>query len=310
MKQYSVDEINRQITNAPSLTVKEAEEEYEQSLQAVARSICRDSKDRPVVLIAGTSGSSKTTTALRLAENIEKMGHHAHALSMDDYFLNKAECALLFPEGEIDYESPMCVDKTLLNEHMQKMAAHEPIEVPQFDFLHQCRKSEGQLLECQEGDIVIIEGIHGLNPLICGELDDVAVKIYVELQACVGDCAIELCSPKLRMLRRIMRDSRFRGHSVERTVDYFNKLSVGEEKFILPFVDEADYRINTFLNYELNVYRNDLLELFAPLDETFCAMHELDKIKTLLQELQFLPLEYAPTNSLVREFTGESSLQY
>ena len=92
------------------------------------------------------------------------------------------------------------------------MARHEMIEIPQFDFVKQCRKNEGEILTCKDGDIVIIEGIHGLNPLITADYSDLAAKIYVELQACVVDEETEICSDKLRMLRRIMRDSRFRAY--------------------------------------------------------------------------------------------------
>lgn len=310
MKKYQVAELNELLNETPAEAVKQAEDAYACSLKAVAGEICEQSAKKPIVFIAGTSGSSKTTTALRLTEYIEQRGHRAHALSMDDYFLSKNECQVIFDGGEIDYESPLCVDRRLLGEHMQKMARHEEIEIPQFDFLHQCRKNEGRALTCKEGDIVIIEGIHGLNPLITADYSDLASKIYVELQACVVDEETEICPDKLRMLRRIMRDSRFRGHTVERTVAYCTKLTQGEQKFILPFVEEADWRVNTFLDYELNIYRNDILALFAPLDEEFKQKWGLGEIGRLLESLRFLPLEYAPKDSLVREFTGESSLNY
>lgn len=310
MKKYRVAELNELLNDSPREAVQQAEKVYADSLKAVAEEICEQSAQKPIVFIAGTSGSSKTTTALRLAEYIEQMGHRAYALSMDDYFLNKDECQAIFDGGEIDYESPLCVDRKLLGEHMQKMARHEMIEIPQFDFVKQCRKNEGEILTCKDGDIVIIEGIHGLNPLITADYSDLAAKIYVELQACVVDEETEICSDKLRMLRRIMRDSRFRGHTVERTVAYCTKLSQGEQKFILPFVEKADWRVNTFLDYELNIYRNDILALFAPLAVDFKNEWGLDEIGRLLENLRFLPLEYAPKDSLVREFTGESSLKY
>lgn len=310
MRKYTIDELNFQAENEPQTLVENAEKNYATSLEQLAQTICANSKAKPIVLISGASGASKTTTALRLAQNIEKLGHRAHTLSMDDYFLSKIECQTVFSGAEIDYESPLCVDKALFSEHAQKIAKHETIEIPKFDFPTQSRKTSGRVLECNSGDIVIIEGIHGLNPYLTADLDEVAVKIYVELQGCVVDSEIEICPDKLRLLRRIMRDSKFRGHTVSRTVEYFNRVSQGERKFILPYVDKSDYKLNTFLPYELNLYRNDLLELFNGLADGYCALWGLDSIKQILQKMRFLPLAYTPQDSLVREFVGESSLDY
>lgn len=310
MKKYTIDELNLQAEQEPQALVENAERNYAASLARLANEICAESTAKPVVLISGASGASKTTTALRLAQNIEKLGHRAHTLSMDDYFLSKVECQAIFSGKAIDYESPLCVDKALFSEHMQKIAKYETIEVPQFDFPTQSRKSVGKVLDCKRGDIVIIEGIHGLNPYLTADLDEIAIKVYVELQDCIADDEMEICADKLRLLRRIMRDSRFRGHTVSRTVEYFNQVSMGEQKFILPYVGKADYRLNTFLPYELNLYRNDLLELFGSLDDEYCTFWQLDTIKHILQKMRFLPLAYTPKDSLVREFVGESSLSY
>jgi len=311
VKEYNILEINEALNQSATETVQNAERSYHNALAAIAQDICRNSEEKPIVFISGPSGAGKSTSALRLAQLMETMGHKVHTIAMDDYFWGQKELEDIFAEEEVDWESPKCIDRALLSEHMQKMANHQTIEVPQFDFIKQARREQGVKLHCNAGDIVIIEGIHGLNPLISGDFIQYASKIYVEPDMQIIDDEHNAIKPnQLRLLRRLMRDYKYRGRTAEDTIDYFDKLCIGEKKYVFPFIDQADYRIDTGLAYEINLYRNKLLELFAPLDDKFLQEHNLLAIKCILGKSRFLSPEYTPDNSLCREFIGDSSLKY
>lgn len=303
--------INSGLENDAAGFIRSSESIYRDQLQIAAEKIYMSREERPLVLLSGPSGSGKTTTALRLAALLGNKGLQVHTLSMDNYFLpaNAGE----FPvdeNGRIDLESPYRLDIPMFSEHLEKLSKGEPVEMPVFDFNTQSR-SDFIPVARKSNEIIIIEGIHALNPEVTGDSDDFTTCMYVSVRTRIRTkFGYTLHPRKIRLMRRLNRDRLFRCRSLEDIFDMFESVTKGEEKYIMPYKKRATIEIDSFIPYEASVYAKMLRNDVEKNREAFAAIEDGDVMLKVLTELEPLSEELVPSDSLVREFIGGSSLNY
>ncbi len=307
--------INSKAAHAPEKFVKMAEDNYSAYIEEAALTIA-DSPSKPVVLLSGPSGSGKTTTALRIERRLTELGKKVHTLSMDNYFLpisKETEKELPHDEnGQIDLESPHRLDIPLFAEHLQKLAECESFDMPLFDFATQSRPGTVPMRR-EKGEIIIIEGIHALNPMVTGEADGFALCMYVSVRTrlCADDGSL-LHPRQIRLMRRLCRDHLFRKREYRQIFDMFASVSRGEDLYISPFKQRADFDIDTFMAYEPSVYKH-FIESELKKEDTAEQLKDypcFDDIRKFLGELDIIDSEHVPSTSLIREFIGGSELNY
>lgn len=311
MNILKLNDLNFSINSNRDGFIANAEKEYESKISTVSDSLAGNKIDSPIILISGPSGSGKTTTALRLETNLETVGINTHTISMDNYFLPlhdpRNECD---EDGRIDLESPKRIDMELLNAHLESLWRCEPIEIPTFDFSTQSRKP-GTVLQRKAGEMIIMEGIHALNPEITGNIGAHATTVYVSVRTRLQNDNSELLHPsKIRLMRRIVRDKLFRGRKAEDTLENFNWVQQGEAKYILPYKPFAQFDIDTFISYEPAIYKSFVLDEFDEMRGKSPLFDEFDDVVAFLSEVEDLNKSCIPPYSLLREFVGGSRFTY
>ena len=307
MQEISLHEINEQIMQAPELFVIDSEAAYDHQLRELAEDICRHASERPITLISGPSGSGKTTTACRLEQILDASGFESHTLSMDNYYADGSRNRDIVDQfGRPDYESPERLDIDLLNTQLEQLARGEEVELPCFDFANQKQLKSGKKLRRNKHELIIMEGIHALNPTVTGESHDIANRIYLSVRTRIVTEEERLHPSLIRFSRRLIRDSRTRGRSAEETMEMLSSISRGENLYIMPYKHLADYELNTFMPYELSVYKPILLDTLRTLAAQAPAETGLPLLLRMMEELEPMEDEWVPDKSLVREFIGGS----
>ena len=303
MRCIPVEELNY-LAQSPDTLVQEAENAYADQISAAAERIYEERSRKPVVLISGPSGSGKTTTAHRIAQLLKDNGCRAHTISMDNYFLTLTEEEKrLGEQGKFDFESPKRLDTELFREHLEKLSRCEPIDVPTFDFAAQ-KSRPGMRLESKPGDIVIMEGIHALNPDVIGQSDDYTNRVYVSVRTRLENDGALLHPSKIRLMRRLIRDKLYRGRDIVDTMEFFRSVERGENLYIMPYKHRANFDIDTFISYGPLVYRDILLGDLEKLSGSYERYADHADIEQFLRALRPLDKSFVPDNSLLREFIG------
>ena len=237
----------------------------DQAIGDIARQI--DAHGRRIVMVAGPSSSGKTTFAGRLCVHLRVLGHRATRLSLDDYYLDRDKIPRQ-PDGSLDLESIDTLDLPLLREHMHALLRGEEVQVPRFDFRAGKRAPVGTPLRLAEGDMIVIEGIHGLSPMLReGMPEDAVWCVFVSALTCLNlDDHERIRTTDARLLRRIVRDYLFRGTEPEETLAMWESVRRGEERWIFPYQELADSMFNTSLHYELPILAHYALPLLRDLD--------------------------------------------
>lgn len=279
---------------------------HEQAIGAIARDVVR--LGRRIVLIAGPSSSGKTTFAGRLAVQLRVLGHKSHLISLDDYYLDRDAIAPE-PDGSIDLEAITTLDLPLLQEHVRRLMAGEEVEIPRFSFTTGKRCERGRPLKLHDGELVIIEGIHGLNPMLSQGMPEQAIhRIFVSALTCINlDDHNRIRTTDVRLLRRIVRDHQFRGTPPEQTLAMWPSVRRGEEIWIFPYQEQADSMFNTALHYELPILRHfayPRLCAVTPDDPGYLMASRLRKILNYIPNPGEEVLSEIPPLSLLREFIG------
>ncbi|MCL2588649.1 MAG: nucleoside kinase [Oscillospiraceae bacterium] len=309
---YDLDEINRRLTDDPKAFVEECDAAYLGKVVEAADQIAANMKTSPIVLLSGPSGSGKTTTALKLERELASRGIGCTTVSLDHYFKGTdPKTAPRTPEGDIDYESPLCLDMDLLHEHFKLLNEHKEILVPHFIFSQQRRSSAKFTSVCpKETDIVIFEGIHALNDDIAGRHPE-AFKLYVSARSSViDDGDVVFKGTWMRLVRRVVRDDNFRGWDAAITLGMWANVRRGEKLYISPFKDRADYRFDASLPYEVSLMKQFAAPLFAALDPEIERGEELREIVPAFERFVDLDANLVPADSLMREFIGGGSYKY
>ncbi len=299
--------INQGIEKDPKGFVRAVNEDYMYKLTQIANDIAENHNEKPVILLSGPSGSGKTTTAMMIEKLLDDMGHETHTLSMDNWFcpLTEAEKALA-AEGKMDLESPLRVDDQLLNQQIEAISACREIELPKYDFKTSTRTGSGRKFKRNEGEIVIFEGIHALNPAVITVPDSMISKIYVSVRTRISGEGILLHPSRVRLMRRMIRDRNFRKRSLRETMNMFHSVEAGENKYIMPYKYRSDYDVDTFMSYELSAYRNDLLTQLEELSD----VPEIKECIDVLEQLTPIDKADITPDSLICEFIGHGQFKY
>jgi len=308
MNVLPITELNKSINIDSLRVVTEAEDLYQRQLEAASDTVAESCEDKPIVLLSGPSGSAKTTTALRLKALLQKNGFGSHVISMDNYFL-----PLNGLSGEelskIDLEAPSRVDIKLLKEHLERFWEGLPTQLPVFNFTDQTR-SEGELLCRKKNELIILEGIHALNPLITGQITAHSQGMYVSVRTRLSHKSKLLHPSMIRLMRRLMRDRLFRGRKTEDIIRAFKSVQRGETLYIMPHKNNANINIDTFMSFEAAVYCNQLLPHLQAVPKDFELYGTVKELLEFLENIEPLPTSIVPDSSIVREFVGGSVFNY
>ena len=268
-------------------------------------------KSARIVLIAGPSSSGKTTTSKKLALQLEAIGYKPKVISLDSYYLGRAQTPK-DENGNYDYECLEALNIELLNQNLVDLFAGKQIKLPSYDFHAGVSYFKGDTMTLEESDILIMEGIHGLNdkltPLVPA---DKKFKIYISALTQLNlDDHNRISTSDNRLIRRIVRDSRYRGKSAADTIAMWESVQKGEQLHIFPFQNNADAMLNTALDYELpvlKVYAEPLLRCVSPLQKEYA---EANRLLQFLNCFSTIPATSVPTQSIIREFIGGSAFKY
>lgn len=259
------------------------------------------------VLIAGPSSSGKTTFSHRLSIQLRTYGKIPHPIALDDYFVNR-ELTPRDENGDYNFECLEAIDVKQFNEDMERLLCGERVELPTFNFKTGKREYHGRYKQLGEEDILVIEGIHGLNPETTYSLpDESKFKIYISALTSLNlDEHNRIPTTDGRLLRRMVRDARTRGASARRTIEMWPSVRRGEENYIFPFQEEADEMFNSVLIYELSVLKQYAEPLLYSIEPGEPEYYEAKRLLKFLEYVQGIDSQNVPSNSICREFIGGS----
>ena len=309
---YHIQEINRRIQADPKEFVDACDAAYAEKIERAARAIAENVHTCPIVLLSGPSGSGKTTTAMKIAEALRKMGIGSQSLAMDDYFRTvNPRTAPRTPEGDIDLESPACLDMDLLGEHLNALARGEEIHLPRYDFVTRVQSGPiGRPMRLGKDEVAVCEGIHALNNMIT-DVHPEAFKLYISARSDVEfGGKIVFKRTWFRLVRRTVRDYNFRGSDPAETMSMWANVRRGEKNNISPFKDKANFQFDTSLPYELAVFNRTATELFRSVPEGIERFDELRQVLPALQLFGDIDEKYVAKESLIREFIGGGIYEY
>lgn len=261
--------------------------------------------EKKIVLIAGPSSSGKTTFSHRLSVQLRAHGLRPYPLALDNYFKDR-EFTPKDENGNYDFECIEAMDLELFNSDMAKLLAGEEIKLPTFNFLDGKKEYKGRRLKLNDGDVLVAEGIHALNPKMTERLpDDSKFRIYISALTQLNiDRHNRIPTTDGRLIRRIVRDARTRGNDARKTIGMWQSVRKGEEKYIFPFQEEADVMFNSALIYELSVIKQYAEPLLFAVPRDCEEYYEAKRLLKFLDYFLGLEVTNVPTNSILREFTG------
>ena len=291
--------------------VKIAEALHEKKVAQIAESVKQRGDTVKWLLIAGPSSAGKTTFSKRLGVQLRVAGLTPSAISVDDYFVNRDKTPR-DENGNYDFEHVEAIDLELLNDHLTRLSNGEEVELPKFDFEQGKRVYKGHKVRLREGEIVILEGIHCLNPLLSAKVpDDQKFRIYVSaLTQLKLDYNNRISTTDNRLLRRMVRDYKYRGHSALTTLKMWPSVRRGEKKWIFPTQQHANVAFNSALDYELAVLKRIAEPLLAQIKPNHEEYGDARRLQDFLGNFIVAPEEEVPATSILREYIGKSSFEY
>lgn len=309
---YSLKEINFRTVSDPKGLIEEGDEQYRRKVEKAADLIVENRKNSPIVLLSGPSGSGKTTTSMKIAEALKKRGVGTHYVAMDDYFKTiDPATAPRTPEGDLDLESPYCMDMELMNRHFTMLSEGKRIFVPKYEFSRRMRVQEpSKSIKLGSDEVVIFEGIHALNDMITDRHPE-AFKLYISARSDVEfEGKIVFKRTWFRLVRRTVRDYNFRGSAPVETMSMWANVRRGEKMNISPFKDKANFQFDTSMPYELPVFNHVATELFKSVPEGIERFDELRAVLPALQLFGHIDESLVADDSLIREFIGGGIYEY
>lgn len=293
-----------------SQLIKISEALHEKKIASIADKI-NQRKDCKIALISGPSSSGKTTFCKRLTVQLQVLGRKTLELSLDDYFLNRTETPRK-ENGDYDFESINAIDISFFNKQLQQLLNGEEIDSPTFNFYTGEKEFLGKKLKLEPSSILIIEGIHGLNPLLTQTIEEKQkFKIFTSALTHISiDKQNPIKSTDNRLIRRIIRDYQYRGYSAQETLKQWINVRAGEETSIFPFQENADVMFNTALLFELSVLRKIAEPLLREVPEISDEYMEASRLLKFLSYFHEMDDYEIPPTSIIREFIGGGSFIY
>ncbi|MBQ6062396.1 MAG: nucleoside kinase [Prevotella sp.] len=307
----TVGELNAAIQKGYAREIINVSEALQEKKIAYIADEIANRKDVKMVLIAGPSSSGKTTTCKRLSIQLITNAIRPVQISLDDYFVNREQTPK-DEKGEYDYESLYALNIPLFNQQLTALFKGEEVELPRYNFQTGKSESSGKKLRLSENDILVIEGIHALNPELTAQIpDEQKFRIYASaLTTILLDTHNYIPTTDNRLLRRIIRDVKYRGCSAADTIHRWPSVRAGENKWIFPYQENADAMFNTAMIYELAVIKSQAISALEQVPENCEEYAEAYRLSKFLKYFVSIPFDTLPHISLLREFLGGSSFSY
>lgn len=304
-KFIDVDDINSLVENISYAIVHKCEQTYTNKLNAITDLISKNLDTYKILLLAGPSSSGKTTTAQLLRDYLRAKGIGAWSISLDDFFLNH-KCVPILKNGELDYESIESLDLPLIHKCLNELVTNSVSEFPIFDFTINERSNFTHTIKISQNDILILEGLHALNPsLLSNYYANKCLRVYVSVSTSYTYQNKIILSPQdIRLIRRIIRDYKFRNTSAYATLKSWPTVCEGEEKYIVPFKESANIFIDSCISYEPCIFHHYLEDIISECDKTNSCYPKLLQVHNQLIHFKKLNNVIIPPNSILREFIG------
>lgn len=307
----NVGSLNTKISRGEeSELIKIAEAFHEKKIASIADKIfeIHTTKGLKLILISGPSSSGKTTFSKRLGIQLTVLGLKPVLLSMDDYFVDRVNTPL-DENGEYDFESIHALDLVTFNDHLQQLMNGASVDIPRYDFITGSRKSYDKPLQLEENSVLVVEGIHGLNPELTAQIDDsVKFKIYTSALTSISmDNLSRISTTDNRLIRRIIRDYHTRNSNASATLKRWTSVKDGEQKHIFPYQENADIVFNSSLFYEISVLKKYVEPMLLEVPNTTIEYGEARRLLNFLDNFRPINADEIPHASIIREFIGGSN---
>ena len=301
MANYDVKTINRSLEQDCEKYIMECEKAYRRQLDEIAESmLCFEG--RCLLMLAGPSSSGKTTTARLLKEKLNLKGRSAVVVSLDDFYLEQSQ-PKTFEDGTVDYETVEALDVPLISACLHELLDEGESNLPRFSFTTKGRSCY-EKVAVSENEVIIVEGLHALNPAITDPLSDRDMKLfYVSVSSRITDNGKVLFTKRdLRFIRRLIRDYHHRNSDVEYTFYLWRAVRMGEDRYLFPFSSRAERKIDSIHPYEVALFRNIATKLLDRVNADSVYYETANKLKQKLQSVVSIEKEAMPENSLLEEF--------
>lgn len=299
----TLSKINKNTTEDRKSFISACEKRFDTAVSDVVKTFLSDS-DYDIVMLAGPSSSGKTTTAGILAQKIKESGRTAYTVSLDDFYLNRDDIPVN-EDGLKDYENVTALDIELIHRCFNDLIEKRKAELPIFDFKTGMRSDMTKHIELGKDDVIIVEGLHALNPVITQGLDESHLyRIYISVSSRItgDDGKILLNKRNLRLIRRMIRDYHHRNASVEQTLFMWQGVMKGEDKFLFPFESYADVKINSFHAYETCIFKSKALKLLLTVGEDSEFYEKAGELIGAVRLFEVIEPSLLPEKSLLNEF--------
>lgn len=317
---HTIEKYNQRLADGELQQItSESEIFYEEDIKQAAKMICDRRDEVKIVLVSGPSSSGKTTTTIKIGQTLKQQGLSLVALNIDNYFFNLDQ----HPKdefGDYDFETPQALDLELINEHLEHLIKGEKVQLPIYDFKTGKRKEQTTPMKIGKNDIILIDSLHGLYPPMTEKVgDENKFKLYLEPLLQMKDKNGNYIRwTDIRLMRRMLRDQAYRSYDPEKTLTHWHYVRTSEKRNIIPNQSNADFIINSAMPYEISIYKAKLKEHFEKWVKEFAndplredAYKRAERVNSLLEEINTLEDDsFVPSDSVIREFIGGSSLNY
>ncbi len=303
MNRLTSDYINRRIRENAGEFIRECEKSYRDKISEIVEEIS-EKPGRELVMLAGPSSSGKTTTAKILRSSFEAKDRKARVISLDDFYHDQ-NLNFTFEDGTTDYETVKALDTGLITKCLSSLMESGKCSLPKFSF-HSKKREGYEDISCDKDEIIIVEGLHALNPVITDPVQNESMKkLYVSVSTRVADeDGVLLSKRDLRFVRRLIRDYHFRSSEVEYTFYLWKGVRMGEDRYLFPYSGRADKKIDSIHPYEPCLFKNEAIKLLDLIAEDSVYYSSAVSMKNKLSCFTDITQQQIPADSLLREFIG------